>query len=289
MSGELARRAGAVLAALGAWLLSAGGREPPLTFALTGDVSVVQTDRDAYSGLREALGADATFGNLESPLTDAPFQGGRVDLRAAPQRVAALRDFTHLSIVNNHALDGGPAGERQTRAALARAGIHAVTGHVTFTSLRGVSVAWVAFLDDGRTPPPLGAVREAVRRARVVIVAAHWGEEYGRVTARQRAHARALVGAGATLIVGSGPHVLQGHERIGPALVLYSLGNLNLGQPYPATWRGAVVRVQVAGERVSACAVPTLDRAGRVRLASGEDRAAALARLNLPACPMGQE
>lgn len=283
----------ALLVGLGALLLCAGGRDaPPPTLALAGDVSVARgvasanagAWAQALAGVRAALHADATFGNLESPLTDAPFAGGRFDLRAPPGGVAALRAFTHLGVQNNHAQDGGPAGQVQSRAALRAAGLHPVTRQATDSLLGGRRVAWIAFLDDGRTPLPLTAVRAAARHADVVVAAPHWGEEYGLVTARQRAQARELARAGATLVVGSGPHVLQGTERIGGTLVLYSLGNLLLDQPYPAARIGAVVRVRL-NAALSACAVPTRLRAGRAVPASEPERTWALARLGLPACP----
>lgn len=292
--GREVRAVPAVTALLLALGLTSGGREPaPLTLALAGDVSVarevarVNAGRwdAALAGVRGALRSDATFGNLESPLTGAPHVGGGIDLRAPPSGVAALTAFTLLGVENNHARDGGEAGRAQTRRTLRGAGLLPVTREPTVTRVRGIPVAWIAFFDDPHTPPPLAAIRDGRRRAEVVVVGVHWGAEYGPVTARQRALARQLAAAGAALIVGSGPHVLQGTERVGTTLVLYSLGNLLLDQPYPAARLGAVVRVTLDGSSPRACAVPTRYRAGRVTLAPAEERATALARLNLPACP----
>ncbi|UBV42237.1 CapA family protein [Deinococcus taeanensis] len=277
-------------------LLAAGGRaSPPPVIAVAGDLSLARgvagAHRGAWTGtlraVQAALNADARAANLESPLTDRPRVTGGLDLRAPPGAAAALRPFTHLGVENNHARDAGPAGQRQTRQALRAAGLTPVTRSATFTRVAGRTVAWIAFLDDGG-PLPLPAVRAAAHRAPTVVVLAHWGEEYGLTTARQRQQARALVTAGAALIAGSGPHVLQGHEVLpgprGPALVLYSLGNLLFDQPYPAAQLGAVVRVPLLNPP-GACAVPTLTRAARVTLARGEARRVALTRLNLPACP----
>lgn len=286
---------GRVLLALAATLaLTSGGQDaPPLTLALAGDVSLARGVAEAnagnwgaaLSGVAEAWRADATYGNLESPLTDAPHQGMGVDLRAPPAGVAALKAFSHLGVENNHAGDGGEVGQSGSRRTLRRAGIIPITRTPTVTRVRGVPVAWIAFLDDGQSPPPLAAVREGARRARFVVVGVHWGAEYNPVTARQRALARQLAAAGASLIVGSGPHVLQGSERLGRTLVLYSLGNLLFDQPYPDTWLGAVVRVGVGADNLRACAVPTRSRAGRVTRANAEERRTVLARLELPACP----
>ena len=142
---------------------------------------------------------------------------------------------------NNHAYDGGAARQRQMQRVLRAHGPTPVARTLSVTRVRDVPIAWVAFFDDGRTPPPLNAIREGARQARLVA-GVHWGVEYGPVTARQRQLARALASAGANLIVGSGPHVLQGHERLSRTLVLYSLGNLLLDQPYPDSRVGAVVR-----------------------------------------------
>ncbi|WP_019587229.1 CapA family protein [Deinococcus apachensis] len=283
------------LLALAATLsLTSGGREaPPLTLALAGDVSLARGVAEAnagnwgaaLSGVAAALRADATYGNLESPLTTAPHPGVGLDLRAPPAGVAALTAFTQLGVENNHAEDGGVAGQAESRGTLRRAGITPITLGPTVTRVRGVPVAWVAFLDDGQTPPPLAAIREGARRARFVVVGVHWGAEYSPVTARQRTLARHLAAAGATLIVGSGPHVLQGSERLGGTLVLYSLGNLLFDQPYPDTWLGAVVRVGIEADDLRPCAVPTRSRSGRVTLATAGERRTALARLGIPTCP----
>jgi hypothetical protein len=55
----------------------------------------------------------------------------------------------------------------------------------------------------------------------------HWRvEEYSRPTPQQRETAKRLVAAGADVILGHHPHVLQGNETCGNAVVTYSLGNL---------------------------------------------------------------
>ncbi|GGK96309.1 CapA family protein [Deinococcus radiotolerans] len=289
---------GALLAGL---LLTSGGREAPVhrgpvTLALGGDLSLARGVAQAHAAdwpatlraLAPLLRADLAVANLESPLTDAPRVTAGIDLRAPTRAVAALSSLTHLGVVNNHSLDAGTRGQAQSQAALTRAGLTPVTASSSFTEVRGIRVALLAWLDDGRTPLPLAVVRAAARQADAVIILAHWGEEYGLTTARQRTQARALVVAGATVIAGSGPHVLQGHEVLagprGPALVLYSLGNLLFDQPFPAAQLGAVVRVPLP-DMAGACAAPTRTRAGHVTPATGPLRSQALARLGLPACP----
>ncbi|MFW5862137.1 MAG: CapA family protein [Spirochaetota bacterium] len=77
-------------------------------------------------------------------------------------------------------------------------------------------------------------IAHARRIAKVdcVIVSAHWGIEHsGYITHKQRRWAKKLCNAGADIIVGHHPHVLQPVENIRTkdgrdAIVLYSLGNL---------------------------------------------------------------
>lgn len=286
------KRSGVALAAL----CCATALAAPITLALAGDLSLargtVQAQGAAWSRTFALLGpslrAEVTFANLESPLTDATPQGGGLDLRAPPGAVAALSPFTHLGLENNHAGDGGEGGQRQVRRLLAARRIFVVDRSTRFQTLARRRLAWLAFLDDGGALPleQIRAARRATGPGGLVIVAPHWGEEYRGVSARQREAARRLASAGADLIVGSGPHVVQESERLGRTLVFYSLGNLLFDQPYPATWPSAVVRVTQAGPGavLLACAVPTFSRSGRVWPAPAQAAQQVLRRLNLPSC-----
>ena len=274
------------LALLSVFWLCSGGRAPAApSLALAGDVNLGRAVSRAapLSALKKALKADAVYANLESPLTDAPSQTRGVELRADPALVSNLPPFTHLGTENNHTLDGGAAGRLQTRRTLLKAGLVPVDRSPTLTLIGGVKVAWLAFFDDGHTPPPLKAIRSAAQQTAYVVVGVHWGAEYNPVTERQRLLAGELAEAGAALIVGSGPHVLQGHEFIGRTLVLYSLGNLLFDQAFPSARIGAVVRLRL-DDLHAACAVPTRYRAGHSELASGKQAALALSRLGLPQC-----
>lgn len=233
-------------------------------------------------------------------------EGGLYDLRAPPEAVAALQaaGFDVVSLANNHALDAGEAGLAQTIATLETAGITGVvdweTGKLASREI-GKLVHWssaykptnlpthrlLAF-DDSATPLDLeaaaGAVTAAAERANVIIVSIHWGGEYQAApSSRQQAIARSLAGAGADIIIGHGPHVLQRVEWVGETLVAYSLGNFLFDQPYPADCRqGAILRVTLQGDHIVAVeAVPTVVSQGCVKPASTEEAAAILAHLNL--------
>jgi poly-gamma-glutamate synthesis protein (capsule biosynthesis protein) len=240
--------------------------------------------------------ADLAFANLESPLTTAPFalssdgMVGRYDLRAPPDAVAALRaaGFDVVSLANNHALDAGAVGLSQAMATLEQAGIIGVVDTGPVCPSTHLPVYCFLALDDSVEPLDVYAAAEAVTAAAdeggLVIVSVHWGGEYqASPSPRQRTVARALADAGADLVIGHGPHVLQRVEWLGETLVAYSLGNFLFDQPYPADCRwGAVLRVVVRDDRIVAVdALPTVAQRGRVKRAASEDAAAILARLAL--------
>ncbi|MDY7075532.1 MAG: CapA family protein [Chloroflexota bacterium] len=287
---------------------------PTTTLAFVGDVmlgrGVAQSlDGDwdaAFAEVRPWLeGADLAFANLESPLATAlpPLsspstmggtEGGRYDLRAPPEAVAALRaaGFDIVSLANNHALDAGNAGLAQTIAKLNAAGITGLvdwetnkptnyqTNKLPNYPTNSPAYRFLAF-DDSVAPLDLeaaaGVVAAAAGQAEVVVVSIHWGGEYQAAPGpRQRAVARALADAGAGIIVGHGPHVLQQVEWIEETLVAYSLGNFLFDQPYPVDCRwGAILRVTLQGDHfVAVEAIPTVAEHGRVRPASPATAAA---------------
>jgi len=269
---------------------------PSLALAFVGDVMLGRGVAQALKGDWEAAfaevrpwlaQADLAFANLESPLTTASQIGDGYDLRAPPGAVAALQaaGFDVVSLANNHALDAGETGRQDTTDTLTAAGIAPLTGQPAGHQLAGCRFL---ALDDSVAPLDLEAAVEAVaaaaEQANLVVVSVHWGGEYQAAPSqRQRAIARALAEAGADVVVGHGPHVLQRVEWMDETLVAYSLGNFLFDQPYPADCRqGAVLLVTLRGGRVvTAEAIPTVVEQGRVKAAGPKERNSIFARLNL--------
>jgi poly-gamma-glutamate synthesis protein (capsule biosynthesis protein) len=202
--------------------------------------------------------------------------------------------FDLVSLANNHALDGGAAGLAETLDTLGGAGIAALqdsricdSGCWRIIRLPNgdaprFHAAVLAFLDNGRSLDTR-AIAEAAAQADLVIVSMHWGAEYYPVTERQRRLAQELAAAGADLVLGHGPHVLQPVEWVDGALVAYSLGNFLFDQPFPETRQGAILRIRLDRGSITAVeAVPTVARQGRVQLATGDTADAILEQLRLP-------
>lgn len=289
------------------WMLCAlvllpllGGESRPacITLALAGDVmmgrDVAQTLAGDWAVALEQMtpvlrGADLVLANLESPLTTAPQVATGYDLRAHPQAAPALRTagFDALSLANNHALDAGPAGLAETAATLRGTGIVALLPGVAhcWTPQGYPSVCVLAF--DDSSAPLSGAIAAAqiadAAWADLTVVSLHWGAEYqAEPTPRQQALARTLANAGADLIFGHGPHVVQRVEKIDGSLVAYSLGNLLFDQPFLAdSRRGAILWVTLCGEQVTVEARATQTQTGCVSWADDEEAQAVCERLHL--------
>lgn len=231
-----------------------------LRVAAVGDVSF--NDRDGERPSLDVLSAvtpifrasDVVIANLESPLLrEGPSVPGKCALRGSPEWAEILKQAgVHIvSLANNHVMDFGEAGLASTVRALETAGIrYAGAGRnrkeanaPLFLECSGLRVAvlartsvpvsspsyatdtrpGVAFLEAEDT---IAGIRHCKDRGALVIILLHWGvEEYRYPSAQQRLLARSLIEAGADLLVGHHPHVLQGVERFGTGLVSYSLGN----------------------------------------------------------------
>jgi hypothetical protein len=206
-------------------------------------------------------GHDVVFGNLEGPLTDAslspkcpkPRRDGRpcFAFRTPPRYAARLAEagFTAVNVANNHSLDFGMEGLDDTLAALDNAGVQPVGGErVGVFTIGGRSVAVAGFSYSLRTPyvHPLRdveAAREIVADLKgeydLVVVSFHGGAEGARAMRVTDAEeeflgenrgnvvrfARAVVDAGADLVLGHGPHVPRAIEVYRGKLIAYSLGN----------------------------------------------------------------
>lgn len=202
--------------------------------------------------LREA---DIAVGNLENPITD---RGEPADkswtFRTSPLAVPALAEsgFDVLSLANNHTLDYGTVGLLDTIRYLDEAGIGRVGGgkdadeayRPFYVEAKGIRVAFLGFSHvvpevgwKARKDHPgvaeaydisraLEAIQEAKREADLVVVLVHWGiEREVEPEPYQVKKGRAFIDAGADLVIGSHPHVLQGLEPYNGKWIAYSLGN----------------------------------------------------------------
>jgi hypothetical protein len=163
-----------------------------------------------------------------------------------------------------------------------------------------VPAAWLSAL----APEATDAVAAARAQADAVIVSVHWGYEYDRRSdPGQRAMARVLLAAGADLVVGHHPHVVQETaaaaelEPGSQGFVAYSLGNLLFDQEQGETRQGLALRAffdrdglrAVQGLPVRAGPRPQPDPSAHLSPAEKEDTGSHLLPAEEPAGRVGPE
>ncbi len=242
-----------------------------VTLALLGDLmvgrGVIPTPTSLSYLSPDLKNADLSLANLESPLAPGGWSGlpskAGYDLCADSARadLFPVWNLDMLSLANNHRLDCGPDGVAATVKALTGLGVTPVGPgqEPVYKQINGLKLAFLAF-DDILAPIDLGVATQAIQSARssgaVVVVSVHWGMEYQQgATDRQKALARQFADAGAALVVGTHPHVLQPAAWIptahGKTLVLYSLGNALFDQAgLPDTRQSALVVVTLDSQGV---------------------------------------
>jgi poly-gamma-glutamate capsule biosynthesis protein CapA/YwtB (metallophosphatase superfamily) len=309
-----------VLLVAGAWLLDVRSLRAPaernFNLAFLGDVMLGRGVAQAHVKFERPWGlaleaispdlasADLALANLESPLTEQPMQPPGYDLRGPGMAAGALSaaGLDLVSLANNHALDAGQAGLSDTQASLGAAGVGWIgpQSQLVFRRVQGQRLAFLAF-EDVTAPLDLAAVKQVVERARAqadwVIVSMHWGGEYRPAPdARQVQLAQALADAGADVVWGHHPHVLQhldwvqgvGRSRL--TLVIYSLGNALFDQVEPLDGRrGALLLLRFGGNRIESIqALPFLidPLHGQVLVADQADAALIMERLGPLAQPL---
>jgi poly-gamma-glutamate synthesis protein (capsule biosynthesis protein) len=260
--------------------------------------------------------ADITFGNLECPFArhgqkvPKPFSF-KADPAFAPCLNAA--GFDILSLSNNHTLDCGRIGLQETMQTLRARNIRwcgagenrKQAEEATILTVRDVRVGFLAFCefvpegvflnddkpsialtDDNRVRQSLVAAR---KQCDVLVASFHWGIEYlNRPGTRQKQLASLAAGAGADLVLGHHPHVLQVLEIL-PApnkrrcVVAYSLGNFLFDAPQKfvkATTDSVVLQVTLNKSGVrSVQMVPVKIEKTRPRLAQASETKSALQTL----------
>ncbi len=179
-------------------------------------------------------------GNFEASMSETHTETPAYGMRFSVDDVflPALREahFTHLSLANNHSLDNGFLGYEN---ALERLEEHSLTA---FGSNDAVNKDSITYLDTSKGIIALIGINasqripsdkeitevfaKASRHSSFQVAFIHWGNEYEpKHSSTQRLLAEILVDAGADLIVGHHPHVVQDVDLVKGVIVFYSLGN----------------------------------------------------------------
>lgn len=199
--------------------------------------------------------ADITIGNFESTSTPSQAYRGYPTFNSPVESLDAIADagFDILSTINNHTLDTGKQGVIDTYNSIVERGMIPL-GTKTSPDIeslkvvekKGIKLGFLAYtysyngLDAALSAEehsymvsPIDEVRmekeikESVELNNdLTVVMMHWGNEYQTSpTESQKDLAKKIVEWGADIILGSHPHVVQEHEMVDDAFVIYSMGN----------------------------------------------------------------
>jgi poly-gamma-glutamate synthesis protein (capsule biosynthesis protein) len=242
----------------------------PLKIMFVGDIMLDRSvaahayavgDGALFKGVEKLfVGSDVLIGNLEGTITtnQSISQADHSILRFTfdPHFANLLSQvgFTAVSLANNHALDFGRQGYDSTVNFLDKAGITAFgsplnDSHIlSILTLKGEEICLLGY--HSLFDPTYRVLVEAIQGIRLscdhIIVMAHWGEEYHHEpVAQQRESAHAFIDAGADVVIGGHPHVVEPLEIYNNHAIFYSLGNFIFDQGFSAeVKRGVAVGIE---------------------------------------------
>lgn len=218
--------------------------------------------------------SDYVIGNYETPVlkyneSSYTTVEGAIELSTDETDVQAIKKagFNVVSLANNYTMTHGPKAMRETIDVFKKYKIDTVGAGtneeeakmVSYKEVDGVRIASVGFTDTfsasmvaGKTSPGVlpanpnyifEVIQQAKANADLVLVNAHWGQEYDvEPSLRQQGLAKAMVDAGADIIVGHHPHVLQSVDVYKGSVIFYSLGNFVFDQGWSSTKNTALVQ-----------------------------------------------
>jgi len=222
--------------------------------------------------------ADLSFANLEGALTTRGVRlPKRFNFRGDSKYAACLRisGMDVVSLANNHTMDFGYVGLQDTIDALKSQGISYTGAGRNEQEARKPAIivndrkiGFLAYSEIGpysvfAAPNKPGAARIDLRhvaedveklkeQADFVLVSYHWGiEGKNYPTERQKTIGRETINAGADVVLGHHPHVLQGIEEYKSGLIAYSLGNFCFGgNSNPSDKDSIILRIYLNGRSV---------------------------------------
>lgn len=218
--------------------------------------------------------ADISFANLETPLTPGRIiKTGEFAFRSDPQSIAGLKSagFDILSLANNHIPNFGQAGLDSTFQILGENNIFYVGAGIDdvqarqpiIMSIKGLKFGFLAYNDPSVVPVSyqakesqagtafmdIDSLKEDIARLKPqvdwLIVSMHSGDEYqARPNKKQIEFAHTAIDAGADVVIGHHPHVVQTMEEYQGKYIFYSLGNFVFDQLWSEdTRRGLIVKI----------------------------------------------
>lgn len=259
-----------------------GKDDKPVDILFTGDIMLdrivrktIQTKgfEASFEKVKSIFeGTDLAIGNLEGTITANPsvsvkdFSVLRFTFEPTVASELKKLGFSGFSLANNHSLDFGQDGFIETQANISQAGLFSFGSPSNDVNLsedieiQGQKICFVGYhgLYKESTSPVVNEIQAIRSQCDYVTIFAHWGTEYTDVpTAAQRREGRAFIDAGADLVIGSHPHVVEPVEIYKGKAIFYSLGNFIFDQDFSlATRQGLAVRMTLAATSTTFHMIP---------------------------------
>ncbi|MDK2949058.1 MAG: hypothetical protein PWQ56_223 [Patescibacteria group bacterium] len=206
---------------------------------------------------------DDVVGNLEGPINEEPedFFDNSLKFSFDKRTLESLNvaNFSVLSLANNHTLNMGREGLAETRSILTEDEIN-FTGDPIICDIADIySKDGISYFGINKTYSFNCSDKEIVSSIEeykfynpesFLVILIHWGNEYEETNSiQQQKLGRAMIDAGADLIIGSHPHVVQNIEIYNDKLIFYSLGNFIFDQYFSKeTQQGLIIGLEIYPE-----------------------------------------
>jgi poly-gamma-glutamate synthesis protein (capsule biosynthesis protein) len=242
------------------------------------------------------IGNDIVVANAEGPFTQNPsktlgVRNGPLTFTFDPAELPTLKNlgFTLLGQANNHTLNFGTAGLKESENNIEQAGLNWFGDpsnqdlHSFVTTIHGQKIAFIGYHQFA--PSGLDNVTNEIKSAKAqgnfVIVYPHWGEEYLQNKNNfQTKIAHSFIDAGADAVIGSHPHVVEPIEVYKNKIIFYSLGNFIFDQAQSGpTSQGMSLGISLTSTSVSYLLYPINIQQEQASLMTGDARTEALNNL----------
>ncbi len=252
-------------------------------------------------GNRLFWGTDASIINLEGIITNQPIQNNIQEnsfvFKFSPSIIKTL-SFLHInatSQANNHSDNAGKEGLDTTRSLLVNAKIQPFGGSIGKDTAKiaqftgnglSLSVIGINLTFLGQNTEPITSLISDLKKdpTMKVIVMPHWGTEYlSHHTLEQEKVAHEWIDAGADMVIGGHPHVIEDAEVYKNTPIIYSLGNLLFDQAFSRTTQeGLLIGGKFTNEGLTFFGLPTQSIKFQPQLMRGQRKKEILNQLYIP-------
>lgn len=239
-------------------------------------------------------GQDLNVVNLEGPITSEPSVSVGQPVESPnhfrftfdPEQTINFLQANRINLVNignNHILNFHNDGLKQTEGFLEKGGVSYFGDPSNLEKMfviKNINKRWIAFVNYNQfgeftVADTVKIIQEVKDKTDFIIAYTHWGQEYKLVeNERQKNKAHQFIDAGADLIIGSHPHVVQPLEIYKNKAIFYSLGNFVFDQYFSEDVKSILgVGVLLEDDKISFSLIPLyMQNTEQLRLMSGEKK-----------------